>query len=75
MRKRDIRVLQAAAIWTVYVWATRMWNIWRDSAHNTSFKVVHTVLAVVSIAFAVAIWGIAARAKKNQETGVKADIA
>jgi hypothetical protein len=58
-------VLLAAAAWTFYVWLTRMWNILRDPAHDTSFKVVHSVLAVVSVAFAVAITVIALRMRRE----------
>lgn len=61
MNRRDTLVLRAAAIWTIWVWGTRIWNIWRDD-HAVGFKAVHTVLAVVSVAFAVAIWRIASRA-------------
>lgn len=61
MRKRDIRVIYGAAIWTLYVWITRMWNIWRDTEHDMAFKTVHTVLAVISIGFAVALLQIARR--------------
>ena len=54
-------VLRAFAIWTVYVWGTRIWNIVGDDARSTGFKVVHVVLAAVSIAFAVATWVIVKR--------------
>ena len=62
MSRRDSLVLRAFAVWTVYVWVTRLWNIWRDDARDTPFKVVHSVLAAVSLAFAVAAWRIATRA-------------
>lgn len=61
MSRRDSLVLRAFAAWTTYVWATRLWNIWRDAARDTPFKVVHSVLAAVSIAFAVATWRIATK--------------
>ncbi len=54
-------VLRAFAIWTVYVWGTRIWNIVGDEARSTGFKAVHVVLAAVSIAFAVATWIIVQR--------------
>ena len=60
MRRRDGWILRAAAIWTIWVWGTRIWNIWGDD-HGLGFKVVHTVLAAVSIAFAVALLRIARR--------------
>ena len=62
MSRRDALILRAAAIWTVWVWGTRIWNIWNDD-HGFGFKAVHTVLAVVSVAFAVAIWRVAGRGR------------
>ena len=58
MTRRQALVLRGFALWTVYVWVTRMWNILRDhtKGHGAGFKAVHAVLAVVSIAFAVAAW-------------------
>jgi hypothetical protein len=63
MSRRDGLILRAAAIWTVWVWGTRIWNIWGDD-HGFGFKAVHTVLAVVSVAFAVAIWRVAGRGRR-----------
>jgi hypothetical protein len=73
MHRRDTLVLRAAALWTVWVWGTRIWNIWNDSARDGAFKAVHTVLAAVSIAFAVALWRIAARSRAVEGQGVPAD--
>jgi hypothetical protein len=58
-------LLLAAAAWTVYVWVTRMWNIARDSEHSFGFKAVHGVLAVISLAFAVAIAVIGLRMRRE----------
>jgi hypothetical protein len=58
-------VLLAAAAWTVYVWVTRMWNIARDSEHDFGFKAVHGALAVVSIAFAIALAVIGFRMRRE----------
>ena len=71
MSRRDAWILRAAAIWTVYVWVTRMWNIWHDD-RGVPFKLVHTVLAVVSIAFAVAIWRVANRNRQRNRDRVGA---
>lgn len=54
-------VLRAFAVWTVYVWGTRMWNIARDVDTTAAFKVVHGAIAFVSVAFAVATWVIVSR--------------
>lgn len=65
MLRRDRLVLRAFALWTVWVWGTRLWNIWRDAEHAVSFKVVHSVLAGVSVAFAIATWQIVSRARER----------
>ena len=67
MRSTRIRanVLLAAAAWTLYVWVTRMWNIARDPAHGLGFKLVHGLLAVVSVAFAVALGVIGLRMRRE----------
>jgi uncharacterized membrane protein len=54
LTSKQALVLRAFSAWTIYVWATRIWNIWRDDARDIPFKAVHTVLAVISVAFAVA---------------------
>ena len=61
-------MLRAFSIWTVYVWVTRMVNILGDD-HAGGFKVVHSLLAVVSIAFAVAAWVVVARIRRRPATG------
>jgi hypothetical protein len=67
MSRRDALILRAAAVWTVWIWGTRIWNILGDDERSTGFKVVHVVLALVSIAFAVAIWRIARRRRARDE--------
>lgn len=54
MTKRETRLLLAAAAWTLYVWISRV-VILAGGDESTGFKVVHFVLAGVSIFFAVAI--------------------
>jgi hypothetical protein len=61
MTRRDANILRAFAAWTLYVWITRLWNIWRDGDRSVGFKAVHTVLAVISVAFAVAAWRVVNR--------------
>ena len=58
-------MLRAFAVWTVYVWGTRIWNVVDDDARGFGFKAVHVVLALVSVAFAVATWVIASRARRS----------
>jgi hypothetical protein len=57
--------LRTAAAWTVFVWVTRIRNIVGDDTRSTGFKAVHIVLAVVSVAFAVAILGVASRNRRR----------
>ena len=56
-------MLRAFSVLTVYVWVTRIDNILGDD-HSAGFKVVHSLLAVVSIAFAVAAWVVVARVRR-----------
>jgi hypothetical protein len=65
MSLRDAWILRAAAAWTVWVWATRIWNIWGDADRSAGFKIVHTVLAAVSVGFAIAIWSVARRGRRT----------
>ena len=59
-------LLLAAAVWTIWVWATRIWNILGDPAHGAAFKAVHSLLALVSIAFAVAIGVVGLRMRREE---------
>lgn len=70
MSRRDAFVLRAFAGWTVYVWGTRMWNIVRDDERDFAFKAVHMVLALVSVAFAVAAWSIVSRNRRRHRVDV-----
>ena len=61
MSRRAAGVLLAAGIWTLFVWLTRIGNILGDD-RSTSFKVVHVVLASVSVALGIAVGWIGLRA-------------
>ncbi len=65
MTRRQALLLRAFSVWTIYVWVTRLWNIWRDEARDTPFKVVHSVLALVSVAFAVAALVVVQRNRRS----------
>ncbi|MBW3556319.1 MAG: hypothetical protein KY454_05180 [Actinobacteria bacterium] len=54
MNRRHRLVLRAFALWTIWIWGTRIWNIVGDADRTVGFKAVHIVLALVSVAFAVA---------------------
>ena len=59
-------MLRAFCVWTVYVWATRIWNIVGDSDRSTGFKVVHVLLALVSVGFAVLAWRVVTRVRRRE---------
>jgi len=58
------RLIQAFAAWTLFIWLTRIWNILGDDERTASFKAVHSILALISVAFAVA----ALRAVRSSRT-------
>jgi hypothetical protein len=51
--KKAVLGLLLFAYWTIFVWVTRVWNIVNDDKRSTGFKLVHSVLAGISIVFAV----------------------
>ena len=59
-------LLLAAAAWTIWVWVTRIWNILGDPAHDAAFKLVHSLLALVSVAFGIAL-GVAGLRMRREE--------
>jgi hypothetical protein len=63
--RTDALILRSAAVWTIFVWVTRMRNILGDDTRSTGFKAVHMILAIVSVAFAVAILGVASRNRRR----------
>jgi len=65
MNRKSAWVLLAAAGWTFFVWITFIRNIIGQDDRSTGFKVVHVVLAVISIAFGAAIATIGYRALKT----------
>jgi hypothetical protein len=65
MNRREALLLRAFAVWTIYVWGTRIWNIVGDD-RSVSFKVVHTVLALVSVAFAVIALQVVSRIRRRE---------
>ena len=67
MARRDVLLLRAASIWTLLIWAVFVKNLVGDDTRSAGFKVVHLVLAAVSMAFAVAIWLVASRSRRQAE--------
>ena len=58
MTRRETWILRGFAVWVTYEWVTLLWNVWHDHSkgHGLGFKLVHTVLAVITIAFAAIAW-------------------
>ncbi len=65
MTRTESLVLRAAAVWTIFIWTFRMVNLLGDETRGVGFKVVHLALAMVSVAFAVAVWRIATRNRRG----------
>ena len=65
MSRTDALILRTAAAWTIFIWVTRIRNILGDETRSTGFKAIHTVLALVSVAFAIAILGVASRNRRR----------
>ena len=61
MGRTAVWVLRIAALWTLWVWAVLVRNMAVDHVHSVGFRVVHLILAVISILFAVAMLVIAQR--------------
>jgi hypothetical protein len=59
--RRAAWVLIALCAWTLYVWITRLF-IMAGQDESTGFKVVHGILAAISIAFGLAAGWIGYRA-------------
>ena len=75
MNFREALVLRAFAVWTVYVWVTRIGNVLRDHTpgHGFGFKAVHVALAVISCAFAAACLVVVQRVRRRARHPVAAD--
>ena len=63
-------LLLAAAAWTIWVWVTRIWNILGDPAHDAAFKLVHSLLALVSVAFGIALAVVGLRMGREERARV-----
>ena len=63
--RRDALIIRVTAAWTVLIWAVFLRNLIGDDEHSTGFKVVHSLLAVVSLTLAVASWGVVARSRRR----------
>ena len=72
MTKRQSRILIACAVWTLYVWISRI-VIMSGQDNSAGFKIVHGILAAVSIGFGLAVgkigWDARRRANGDPTAG------
>ncbi len=66
MSKTARRILKLSALWSLWVWAVLVRNMVADHTHGLSFRLVHLVLAAISLGFAFATWRIARSPEKSQ---------
>ncbi len=63
MTRRQSNLLLAAGAWTLYIWISFI-VIQTRQGNSVGFKVVHGVLALISIAFGLAIGRMGWRARR-----------
>ncbi|HVM07526.1 MAG TPA: hypothetical protein VM345_03600 [Acidimicrobiales bacterium] len=66
MTFRERLVIRVFALWTIWVWGTRIWNTIGDPDHSFGFKAVHVALALVSVVLAVATWIVLSRSRRRE---------
>ena len=66
MSRRAAGVVIAAAVWTVFIWGFRLWNMLGEG-HSLGFVVVHGMIAAISVAFAGALFAIGWRSRRVEE--------
>ena len=64
MQLRNAVFLRAFAIWTIFVWVTRIKNVF-DQDRGFGFVAVHVALALISVAFAAGTFAIVRRERGN----------
>ena len=65
MTRGEALVVRVFAVWTVWIWGTRIGNVLGDDERSTGFKVIHVLLATVSVALAVVAWLIVRRVRRR----------
>lgn len=66
---RAPRIIAIFAGWTVAVWVVRLPTILTLSGVDVPFKVVHSVLAVISVGLAVAAWRVTTVSHEREPAG------
>ena len=54
MLSKRLKLVGPLIVWTVFVWASRIRNVWTDDSLTTQGQVVRTVIAIIFLSFAVA---------------------
>jgi hypothetical protein len=72
MSRRAAWLLIALCAWTLYVWVTRLF-IMAGQDESTSFKVMHGILAAISLAFGLAAGWIGWRRLRRADVEADAD--
>ena len=67
MSRSTARIITIFAAWTLFVWVTRIRNILGDDETSAGFKIVHAILALVSVVLAVAAL-LAVRRERTADT-------
>ncbi len=76
MSAASIRSLRVAAIATVVVWLVRVPQIVfldDDPTHGAPFKIVHSVLGLISITLAAGVWMVARQADADAHGSITGD--
>jgi hypothetical protein len=60
-------LLRAFCLWTIFVFAVLIKNMVFSSDEALSFRLVHSIIGGVSIAFALACWPLAKRIRSAEE--------
>ncbi|MGA2210870.1 MAG: hypothetical protein ABSH30_14675 [Acidimicrobiales bacterium] len=63
MSRRASLLLRASVIWTAWVWIVLVRNM-VVGHFSWSFKAIHILLAIVSLAFAVVVWQITTTSRR-----------
>jgi uncharacterized membrane protein len=63
MSRRASLLLRASVIWTVWIWVVLVRNMVVGN-FGWAFKLLHIVLAIVSVAFAVVTWHITTTSRR-----------
>ncbi|MEY2568338.1 MAG: hypothetical protein QOE35_2867 [Actinomycetota bacterium] len=66
MTRREALLIRAFCAWTAFVFVVATKNILGDSSNTFGFKAIHTLIAAVSIAFAIVTWRLLHRVRHRE---------